>query len=134
MADLKEQRVCVKLCFLVGKTAAETVTVLKEAFKDEAMGKTQVYKWLNRFKRGEMSVEDQLRCGHSATSRSEENVGKVHQAVLEDCHQNIDEISEIMCVLCSSCQCILMEDLMMKWVAALSAHRGVNKQVCECLP
>jgi hypothetical protein len=27
-----------------------------------------------------------------------------------------------------------MEDLMMKWVAALSAHRGVNKQVCECLP
>jgi hypothetical protein len=41
MADLKE-RACEKLCFLLGKTAAETVMMLKEAFKDEAMGTTQV--------------------------------------------------------------------------------------------
>ena len=35
MPDLKEQRVCVKFCFLLGKTA-ETVTMLREAFKEEA--------------------------------------------------------------------------------------------------
>jgi hypothetical protein len=40
MADLNE-RVCVKFCFLLGKTAAETVTILKEDFRDEAMGKTR---------------------------------------------------------------------------------------------
>ena len=33
----------VKFCFLSGKTEAETVTRLKEAFKDEAMRKTPVY-------------------------------------------------------------------------------------------
>jgi hypothetical protein len=33
-------------------------------FKDEAMGKTQVYEWFIRCKRGENSVEDHLRCGH----------------------------------------------------------------------
>ena len=39
MADL-EVLVCLKFCFLLGKTAAETVTLLKETFKDAAMGKT----------------------------------------------------------------------------------------------
>ena len=34
MADNKEQRVCVKFCFLLGKSAAETVLMLQEAFKD----------------------------------------------------------------------------------------------------
>jgi hypothetical protein len=56
----------------------------KEAFKDEAMGKTQVCESFNRFKRGEMSVEGQPRSGRPSTSRSDENAGKVRQVVLED--------------------------------------------------
>ena len=35
MADNKEQRVWVKFCFLLGKSAAETVLMLQEAFKEE---------------------------------------------------------------------------------------------------
>ena len=38
MAD-KEQRVCVKFCFLLGKSAAETVLMLQEAFKEEALSR-----------------------------------------------------------------------------------------------
>jgi hypothetical protein len=37
MADHKEQRVCVKFCFLLGKTAAETVGMLRQAFNDDAL-------------------------------------------------------------------------------------------------
>ena len=37
MTDLIEQQFCGKFCFLLGKTAAETVTLLKEAFKDVPM-------------------------------------------------------------------------------------------------
>jgi len=40
MDQPKEQWLCVKFCFLLGKIAPETVTMLKEAFKDEAMDKT----------------------------------------------------------------------------------------------
>jgi len=50
MADNKEQRVCVKFCFLLGKSAAETVLMLQEAFKEEALSKTQVYEWYSHFK------------------------------------------------------------------------------------
>ena len=38
-------RVCVKFCFLLGKSAAETVLMLQEAFKKEALSKTQVYEY-----------------------------------------------------------------------------------------
>jgi hypothetical protein len=34
MADLKEQRASIKLCFLLGETAAETVKMLRQAFKE----------------------------------------------------------------------------------------------------
>jgi len=44
MADNKAQRVCVKFWFLLGKWAAETVLMLQQAFKEEALSKTQVYK------------------------------------------------------------------------------------------
>jgi len=50
MADNKEQRMCVKFCFLLGKSAAETVLMLQEAFKEEALSRTQVYEWYSRLK------------------------------------------------------------------------------------
>jgi len=43
MADLKEQRVCIKFCFHLGKTAVETVTMLREACKEEALSQARVY-------------------------------------------------------------------------------------------
>jgi len=49
MADNKEQRVWVKFCFLLGKSAAETVSMLQEA-----LSKTQAYEWYSRFKVSEM--------------------------------------------------------------------------------
>jgi hypothetical protein len=69
--------------FPLRKTAAETATMLQEAFKDEAMGKTQVCMWFNCFKRGEMSVEDQPHCGHPSMRRTERNVEKFTRQSLQ---------------------------------------------------
>ena len=68
MADNKEQRVCVKFCFLLGKSDAETVLMLQGAFKEEALSKTQVYEWYSLFKGGEMPCEEQPRSGRPSTS------------------------------------------------------------------
>ena len=54
-----------------------------------------MYEWFNHFKRGETSVEDQPRFVPPSMSRNDENVEKVHQAVLADCCRTNDEISEI---------------------------------------
>jgi len=40
MADNEEQIVCVNFCFRLGKLAAGTVVMLREAFKEEALSKT----------------------------------------------------------------------------------------------
>ena len=61
--ELKEQRVLVKFRFLFGKSAAETVLMLQEAFKEEALNKTQVYEWYSRFRGGEMSCDEQPSSG-----------------------------------------------------------------------
>jgi hypothetical protein len=74
VTDHKEQRVCVKFCFLLEKTAAETAVMLQQAFKDDAFGKSQVYEWFSRFKNGNMSIEDLPRPGHPLRSRNEENI------------------------------------------------------------
>ena len=95
MADNKEQRACVKFCFLSGKSAAETVLMLQEAVKEEALSKTQVYERHSRFKGDEMSCEDQPRSGRPSTCRNDENLEKVRNAINADRRRTIDEISEI---------------------------------------
>jgi len=95
MADNKEQQGCVKFCFLLGKSAAETVLMLQETFKEEALSKTQVYQWYSCFKWGEMSCEDQPRSGRTSTCQNDENLEKVRNAINADRHRIIDEISEI---------------------------------------
>jgi len=56
-----------KLCFLLVKSAAETLLMLQEGFKAEALSKTQMYEWYSCFEGGEMSCEDQPRSGCPST-------------------------------------------------------------------
>jgi len=37
VADVKEQRICIKFCLKLNKTAAETHQMLKEAFSEQAL-------------------------------------------------------------------------------------------------
>jgi hypothetical protein len=84
-----------------------------------------------------ISVEEQLSCGCTSMSRNYENVENVHQAGLADLCWNINKISEITGVSLCSCQCILKEDLMIKWVTAkfvlrLFIGKQKNKRVNIC--
>ena len=103
MADLKE-RVCIKFCFLLGKTTAETVTMLREAFEEEALSQARVYEWFSRFKRGDMSLEDQPRSGRPSTSRTNENIKKICDVIIFDRCRIIDELEALTGVSWSSCQ------------------------------
>ncbi|KAJ8728590.1 hypothetical protein PYW07_006286 [Mythimna separata] len=118
MADSREQRAAVKFCFLLGKTGTETLEMLKTAYKDDAIGKTQVFEWFSRFKNGEMSIDDKPRSGRPATARTDENVKKIREIILEDRRRTIEEIVELSGVTWSSVQRILTEDLGMRRVAA----------------
>jgi hypothetical protein len=55
------ERICIKFCFKIGKTATETYQLLQQAFSEDAMGGTHVCGWFRRFKEGRASVESNLR-------------------------------------------------------------------------
>ena len=100
MSDHTKQRICLRFCFRLGKTATEAHEMLQKAFKEEALSRTQVFEWFARFKRGEMSVEDHHHSGRPSTSRTDENVEKIWEQINEDRWYTIDEISEATAVSC----------------------------------
>jgi transposase len=84
MAETLKQLAAVKLCYLLGKTAGETVVMLEIAYKEAALGKTLVYAWFSLFRNGELSLADQPRSGRPSTSRTDENIERILELILED--------------------------------------------------
>jgi len=91
ITDVKEQRICIKSCFKLGKAAAETHKMLKAAFGDIALGLTLTYEWFKRFKNGRMSVDDNERSGRPSIGTTTENVVEVREAILEDRRRTIHD-------------------------------------------
>jgi transposase len=58
MDTAEEQRACIKLCVKNGKTGAETLQILRTAFRQAV-----VYQWVKRFKEGRESLKDDPRPG-----------------------------------------------------------------------
>ena len=61
MCERTEQRISIKFCFKIRKTATETYQLLQQAYGDDAMACTQVFDWFLRFKEGRTSVESNPR-------------------------------------------------------------------------
>jgi len=68
--------------------------MLVQVYRDNAMKKTAVYKWVKHFSEGRESVTDKERSGRPTTSRTEENIAKVGQTVRENCRPTVSSIAE----------------------------------------
>ncbi|GFY17600.1 HTH_48 domain-containing protein [Trichonephila clavipes] len=58
--DHKEQSVWRSFCFLLGNTTDKTFGILRKAFTDEALGKSQVYKCFSCIKSDNMPHPERL--------------------------------------------------------------------------
>jgi len=67
-----------KIKFLVklGKCGNEIRDMLEQIYRDNAMKKTAVYKWVKHFSEGRGSVTDEERSGQPATNRTEKTLQK----------------------------------------------------------
>ena len=107
-----------KFCFKTGKTASETYELLKTAFGDKCLSRSNVFIRLNRFKNGRESVEDEPRSGRPSTSKTDDNVVKVRNLVRSDRRLTIREMSDELNLSFYAVQSILTEDLNMRRVSA----------------
>ena len=81
-----------------------------------------------------MSLEDQPRSGRPSTSRTDENIRKIRDAIIFHRRRRIDELEALTGVSWSSCQRILTEELHMKRVAAKFVPRLRSEdQRANCL-
>ena len=94
MCESTEQRICIKFCFNIGKTATETYQLLQQAYGEDAMGRTQVFDWFRRFKEGRTSVESNPLSGRPSTSRNEEMIAKVRTIVRNNRRLTVREIAD----------------------------------------
>jgi transposase len=111
MTDFHEQRVCVKSCVKLGKTFTETLEMLKQAFGNESMGRTQTYYWYKRFKDGQISIEDDPRSGRPSTSTDDQHVTQVHSVIRSNRRLTVRELAEVCDISLGSCHNILTEKL-----------------------
>jgi len=67
--------------FQTAKNAKETHEMLKLFYGDVAVTMKTVYKWLERFRNGCESIEDEERSGRPSTSKTQENVERVSKMI-----------------------------------------------------
>ena len=134
MCESTEQRICIKFCFEIGKTAMETYQLLQQAYGEDVMGHTQVFDWFRRFKEGRTSVESDPRSGRLSTSRNEEMIAKVRKIVRSNRRLTVREIADDCGISVGSCDAILTDDLHMKRVCVCVCVRlCVRLCVCVCV-
>ena len=118
MSELNEQRVAVKFCVKLGKSASETFNMLQTAYGDDTMKRATCFKWHARFKDGRQSITDNERPGRPSTSTDDSHVDKINTMVRENRRLTVRELAEECEISVGSCHEILTAKLKMHRVAA----------------
>ena len=116
--NIKEQRINIKFCVKLGKTASDTLNLLTQVYGDESLKKTAVFSWHKRFKEGREDVDDDDRPGRPVTHRTEETVDTVRNLITSDRRLTVRMIADELNLSRETVRKILTEDL---WMRKLSA-------------
>ena len=90
-----EQRVNVKFCVKLGKSATEMYDMLKKEYGDECLSRTEVFEWFKRFKEGRKEIGSDQRPDRPSTSKTDANTEKVGKIVRQNRCLSIRAVSEL---------------------------------------
>ncbi|KAJ8957635.1 hypothetical protein NQ318_017524 [Aromia moschata] len=91
-----EQRMAIKFCVKLEKSAAETIPMLvsKKAFGVDCLSDRQIFRWHKAFAEGREDVNDENRARRPSTSSSDDNVKSVRDLLNTDHRLSVRLISE----------------------------------------
>lgn len=98
----------------LGKTASETVELLKQAYGDDALSRTTVFEWHRRFREGRQSAEDDALAGAPTSSSTPKSIHAVEQEVRADPRLSVRNIAEATGISYGRTQSILPAHLGMR--------------------
>lgn len=73
-AALVRTKICDQVLRATWKTTAETVTMIKTAYKEHALSDRQVFRWHKAFLKGREEVDNEDRVGRPSTTTAADNV------------------------------------------------------------
>jgi len=118
-----EQRVNMKCCVKLGKSATETYDLLKKAYGNECLSHTQVFEWFKRFKEGREKIGDDQRPGRPSTSKTDANIEKVGENVQQNRRLSIRAGAELINIDKETVRQILHNNFNMKKVCSKMVQR-----------
>ncbi len=113
-----EQRANLKFLMATGKKPIECWRSLKDVYGRDAMSQTQVRVWHERFRSGEMSVQDKARSGRPRTVRIPRNVKKLQNTLDNDRRTSMRDLEVDTGLKRSSVHRMMKQDLKVKKVSA----------------
>jgi len=111
MDDGNEQRVDIKFCFKAGLSATETLVLLQKAYGNEALNRSNVFRWYSRFREGRELVKYDERGGPPKSTRTEVNIAAVADLVKNYLRSASRMIAESLNIPKTVVRQILKEDL-----------------------
>ena len=123
-----EQRINIKLCVKLGKTATETLKMLRDVYGDSSMSRTRVFEWHKRFVEGREDVEDDPKLKRPCTSPTDTNIEKVRQLVCSDRRLTIRVIANELGMDKETVRTISIDTLGMRKVCAKMVSRLLTEE------
>ncbi|KAJ8941309.1 hypothetical protein NQ318_017849 [Aromia moschata] len=113
-----EQRMAIKFCVKLEKSAAETIPMLKKAFGVDCLSDRQIFRWHKAFAEGREDVNDENPAERPSTSSSDDNVKRVRDLLNTDRRLSVRLISETLDITKTIVHEIVSESLGMRKVCA----------------
>lgn len=82
MESLSEQEVAKKFCLKAGKTATETVEMLRATCEDKALRRSKIFSWYGLISEGREEIQGDPRNGSPTESRTGSNIEKIRHLLL----------------------------------------------------
>jgi hypothetical protein len=112
-----KQRVATTFCFKAGLSATETLVLVQKAYGNEALNRSNVFRWYSLFRDRRELVEDDERGGRPKSTRTE-----VHSDAVADLVKNDRRIASR----------IIAESLNIPKTVVLRILRGFGKEQVVC--
>jgi len=106
-----EQKANIKFCFKLGKTAAETVELMRQVYGDNCLSCAQISRWYARFKSGVEMIGDEARPGRPFSVHNEGHTAKVRKQIQEEHCVTVRMMADEFGVNREMIRQILVEDL-----------------------
>lgn len=131
---MSDQRGAIKAYAKAGKTATEAYNLVKAAFGEAALGRSQVFSLFKEYKEGRESIENLRGKFPKASVRTEENIALIKSLVEADRRLTVDTMASESELSVGTVHKILHEDLGLskvsaRWVPRLLTDEHKRQQV-----